>query len=147
MERLSASVDIDAPASVVWDVLTDFEAYPEWNPLITSIEGTPERGQRLTVRVEPPGGRAATFRPRVVSAREDETLEWYGKLLVQGLFDGRHGFDIEGREEGGVRFTQRETFSGLLVRLVLQEAPLLAGFDAMNDALKERAEAIAAEEA
>lgn len=145
MRQLESSVDVDAPAAVVWDVLTDFEAYPEWNPLITSIEGVPERGERLRVRVEPPGGRAASFRPRVLAAREGETLEWYGKLFVQGLFDGRHGFDIEEREGGGVRFTQRETFSGLLVGVVLQEAPLLAGFDAMNDALKERAEAMAAD--
>jgi uncharacterized membrane protein len=29
---ISTSVEIDAPKQLVWDVLTDFSAYREWNP-------------------------------------------------------------------------------------------------------------------
>ena len=30
---------IGASADTVWDVLTDFERYPEWNPSLPSISG------------------------------------------------------------------------------------------------------------
>ncbi|HZP56060.1 MAG TPA: SRPBCC family protein [Dehalococcoidia bacterium] len=35
----------DAPASVIWPVLTDFPAWPEWFPRVTSVrlEGAPPR--------------------------------------------------------------------------------------------------------
>jgi len=36
---ITTSVEIDAPKQLVWDVLTEFSAYPEWNPY-TEIEGT-----------------------------------------------------------------------------------------------------------
>lgn len=38
-------------------MLTDFDAYPEWNPFIRSIQGNPEVGSRLSIRIEPPGAR------------------------------------------------------------------------------------------
>ena len=37
------TVDIDAPKQLVWDVLTDFAAYHEWNPYM-KIEGTAQVG-------------------------------------------------------------------------------------------------------
>ena len=49
---ISTTVDIDAPKKLVWDVLTDFDAYPEWNPHM-KIEGTAQVGTRLTVHMGP----------------------------------------------------------------------------------------------
>ena len=41
--------EIDASPEDVWQVLTDFDAYPEWNPFIRSIQGNPEVGSRLSI--------------------------------------------------------------------------------------------------
>jgi hypothetical protein len=60
--------EIDASPEDVWQVLTDFDAYPEWNPFIRSIQGNPEVGSRLSVRIEPPGAREMSFRPTVRAA-------------------------------------------------------------------------------
>ncbi len=34
MKSLKTSITIEAAPSVVWDILMDFEAYPDWNPFI-----------------------------------------------------------------------------------------------------------------
>jgi uncharacterized membrane protein len=61
MKQLHTEVEIEAPAERVWELLTDFATYPEWNPFIRSISGQPAPGERLEVRIEPPSGRGMTF--------------------------------------------------------------------------------------
>jgi uncharacterized protein YndB with AHSA1/START domain len=68
VKELHSEIEINAPAERVWEVLTDFASYPKWNPFITRISGEPTTGERLEVRIEPPGGRAMTFKPTVLKA-------------------------------------------------------------------------------
>lgn len=142
MLLLRTAIDINAPAERVWRVLTDFGAYREWNPFITSISGEVRRGARLTVRVQPSGGRGMTFRPTVLVADQNRELRWVGRFLWPGIFEGEHAFQIRPLEKGGVRLLQQETFRGLLVPLLrwALDGETRAGFEAMNHALKERAE-------
>ena len=46
-------VDIEATPQRVWQVLTDVSAYPQWNPFITSTEGTSGAGGRVSVSLPP----------------------------------------------------------------------------------------------
>jgi hypothetical protein len=143
MKDLHSEIEIDAPAERVWHLLTDFASYPQWNPFIRSIRGQPIRGEGLEVRIEPPGGRGMTFKPKVLDAEDNRELRWLGHLLVPGLFDGEHSFTIESLAKNRVRFVQREAFKGLLVPLFARslETNTQRGFEEMNRALKERAEA------
>ncbi|GAB3029897.1 SRPBCC domain-containing protein [Natronobiforma cellulositropha] len=142
MQQLERFVEIDAPPAAVWAVLLAFERYPEWNPFVTSIEGEPVEGSHLRVRIEPPRSRAMTFEPEVVAAEAPRRLAWLGRLGAPFVFDGYHEFRLEPVGESGerTRFLQRETFRGALVPLLLDEEAVRAGFDAMNEALKTRAE-------
>jgi len=143
MKQLHTQIEIDAPAKRVWEVLTDFASYPQWNPFIRHIRGRLAAGERLRARLAPPGGRAMTFKPKVLTAAPERELRWVGHLLLPGLFDGEHSFLIETLEENRVRFVQREAFDGLLVPLFSRslESNTQRGFEQMNQALKERAEA------
>ena len=110
MKQLHTEIEIDAPAKRVWELLTDFASYPQWNPFIRQISGRLAPGERLQARLEPPGGRAMTFKPKVLTVEPNRELRWLGHLLLPGLFDGEHSFTIEPLEGNRVRFIQREAF-------------------------------------
>ncbi len=142
MKELATEIEINARAALVWEILVDFDAYSSWNPFITKIGGDPRLGSRLSVVMEQPGSRPMRFRPRVVAVRPNRELAWIGRLLLPGIFDGEHHFVIEPAAKGSVRFVQRERFSGLLVGLLWKmiDTRTRSGFEAMNRALKRRAE-------
>ena len=142
MRRLNTTIDISSSPEIVWEILMDFAAYPDWNPFVREITGKPSEGEQLTVHLQNPGGRAMTFTPIVTEAAPDRAFSWLGKLGFKGVFDGHHHFKIEAIDDTQVRFTQSEDFSGALVPVLwaMVSKKTRAGFDAMNAALKERAE-------
>ena len=142
VRSISHTIEIDAPPEAVWRELADTASYGDWNPFVRRLEGELVEGSRLEVEITPPDGRAMTFKPKVLAAEPGRELRWLGHLLVRGVFDGEHSFVIEPLGEGRSRLTQAERFSGLLVRPlggVLGKTE--RGFEAMNKALKARAEA------
>lgn len=144
MRQLSVTTTIDAPAALVWEVLTDAAGYATWNPFITELTGELSVGRRLRVRIAPPGGRAMTFRPVVTEAEPGRRLAWLGRVGMPGLFDGLHSFTLTPRPDGGTELVQCEEFRGLLVPLMgtaLRRTEL--GFTEMNEALRGRAQALA----
>ncbi|MDQ1701951.1 MAG: hypothetical protein QOF57_1203 [Frankiaceae bacterium] len=147
MKTIQVVTDIAAPARTVWAKLSAVTEYGEWNPFITTLQGDLVAGARLTVRIVPPGGRPMTFRPSVTEVEEGQRLEWIGRLFVPGVFDGRHSFLLEEVGGGMTRLTQTEEFSGVLVPLMKTTLERTrAGFQAMNEALRRRAETAAATE-
>ena len=143
MHQIVTQMDIAASPERVWSILMDFSRYPQWNPFIRSLSGVAKPGEKLRATIQPEERRAMTFRPRVLKIEEQQELRWLGRLGFPGLFDGEHYFQLTGLSNGDTRFTQGEQFSGALVGLLLprMEAATKAGFDALNRALKDRAEA------
>ena len=142
MKELHTEIEIDAPPERVWRLLTDFAAYPQWNPFILYVQGEAKQGARLAVAIRLPAGKTMQFRPTVRMAQQNCELRWLGHFLIPGLFDGEHIFTIEPLGAKGVRFIQREMLTGLLVPLFARwlEASTRRGFEEMNRALKARAE-------
>lgn len=144
--RLHTEIDIEAPVDVVWEMLVDLDRYDEWNPFIVEATGRPEVGQRLVNRLQPPGGRAMTFKPTVTEVESGRVFEWLGRLGLPHVFDGRHRFELRPTASGGTTLVHTEEFDGLLVRVMRSslDSRTKAGFVGMNEALKARAEAVAA---
>jgi hypothetical protein len=145
MKELHSEIEIQAPAERVWQLLTDFASFPQWNPFIRKASGAIQVGGRLEVNIQPSGASGMTFRPTVLKAEPNRELRWLGHLLIPGLFDGEHIFTIEPLDETRVRFTQREVFTGLLVPVFARglDTDTRRGFEEMNQALKARAEQVA----
>ena len=83
-----------------------------------------------------------SFRPTVTVATPGQELRWVGTLGVKQLFHGEHSFILSPNHDGTTRLTNREEFSGVLVKLT---RPLLRtstndGYAAFNKGLKQRVE-------
>ena len=143
MPQVTTTIDIDAPAARVWDILTDFAAYPSWNPFIRSIAGTQKAGATLSVTVQPSGGSPMTFKPRLLVCEVPSELRWKGQVLMPGIFDGEHSFQLSPLGPGRVQFAHGEVFTGILAGLIFRgglRRSTERGFVEMNEALKQRAE-------
>lgn len=141
---ISTDVDIDAIPERVWEVLTDFASYRDWNPFMDRVEGDAQVGRKLVVHMSPPGGRGMTFKPTVLVATPGQELRWLGKLAFGGLFDGEHSFVLSRQPDDTTRLTHSESFRGLLVGSL--KGTLKGtdeGFVAFNQALKQRVEHVA----
>ena len=142
---IRSAIEIRAPIDTVWGVLTDFAAYPDWNPHIRRVLGTVTEGSRLAIHTRPPGGRMIVMRPRVTTWAPPTELRWRATFLNRRLFTGEHGFLLEPAGANRVRFVQDETFSGLLVPFYsrLRLPRTRRGFDEVNQALRTRVEQLA----
>jgi hypothetical protein len=148
MREISTEIEIAASPARAWDVLTRFDAFPEWSPFIRKVSGELREGARLEVFIQPPGRRGMTFRPVLVRVRPLQELRWLGRLWLPRVFDAEHAFTIEDLGGDRVRFVQRERFRGALVPLLWWslERDIRRGFEDMNRALKRRVEGSGASE-
>lgn len=143
MKEIRAEVEIDAPAERVWQMLSNFAAYPNWNPFIRRISGRAKTDSRLEVYMQPSGARGMSFKPVVRRCDANRELRWQSRLWgIPYLLDGEHHFIIEPVDNRRVRFVQRETFKGLLVPVFAGylDRDVRRGFEEMNQALKAHAE-------
>jgi hypothetical protein len=143
----SVTVDIDAPAGFVWDVLVDYARYPEWNPYTIAVETSLQIGDRIDLTLPEPDGSDGTILNRefirVVDAphhlRYDTGEEYPGLLATRDQYLAELGPDR-------CSYHTTDTLEGDLADLVLETNGdwIKAGFDSVAHALKARAEHLAA---
>ena len=143
----SVTVEIDAPAGFVWDVLVDYPRYPEWNPYTIAVETTLEIGDRIDLTLPNPDGSDGTMLNRefirVVDPphhlRYDTGEEYPGLLGMRDQYVTELGPDR-------CSYHTTDTLTGELADLVMEStgAGFQAGFDSVAHALKARAEQLLA---
>jgi hypothetical protein len=139
MKQIRTEVVIYAPVNRVWEVLTDFDAYPSWNPFMMYIKGKVEEGAQIEVKMVPPGSKGMIFKPRVLKFQQNKEFRWLGHTVFPGLFDGEHIFELVDHHNGTTTFIQRENFRGMMVPLLKKSLDngTKTGFEAMNAKLKQ----------
>ena len=139
MKTITSEIVINSSPVEIWNVLTDFPSYPNWNPFIVSMKGNIIVNNKIEVKVKPVGSPEMTFKPIILSYTQNEEITWEGNLLIKGLFDGRHSFQLIDNMNGTTTFSQSETFKGIFVPFFkdMIENKTLKGFHLMNQKLKE----------
>jgi len=51
MLEIKTEIEIESTPERVWSILVNFPEHPQWNPFIRSIQGSAEKGERLTISV------------------------------------------------------------------------------------------------
>ncbi|KIJ60906.1 hypothetical protein HYDPIDRAFT_97692 [Hydnomerulius pinastri MD-312] len=163
----SASIVIDAPRELVWEVLMDWRSYHEWNPFVRNQQltdaskkplpahqQTPRAGAHLyihPVNIPPsfdapkifPAGSA--FEVITVLDTENYRCAWKNIDYPDWALGAERWQALVEVEEDGRKKTRYETievFSGILAHLVkiFVGTGLQAGFLAMAEGLKKRSE-------
>ena len=156
VRNASASVSIDAPAELVWNVMLDLDGYGQWNPFIVRVDApggrAPRVGDPITLHVRFRGGRAVASRERITRieapavdgavARALLEYEFYGRLHRVGLVRGRRLQRLEQGADGSTLYRTEERFRGALAFAVPARA-VQDGFQRHARALKQRAESLA----
>ncbi len=137
--ELFAMVEIDAPAERVWQVLTDFRRYPEWNPFMPKVAGEPTGRAELEAVIRPDGVKPMRLRPRIVTFRPPKEMRLRARL--PGLV-GEQRFVVETLDGARSRLIHEKRFRGVLVPFVrsVLDGPVQRSFEATGLALKRFAE-------
>src|ERR1035441_2182204 len=139
MKSFGVSITIEAPASTIWDILTDAAQYTAWNTTVDKVDGRIALGEKVTVHAKSSPGRA--FPVKVTEFLPGKKMVWTGGLPF-GLFKGERTFILTELAGGKVDFRMSEVFSGLLSPLIERSIPdLQPAFNEFAAALKARAEA------
>ena len=148
VNELKTEIIINANAQQIWQVLTAFSDYPNWNQFFTHISGELKIDDKLTVTISPPGSKSMNFTPKVIVLNEAKELRWRGEFISRFLFQGEHYFLLEQLKENETRLIHGEYFAGLLTP-VFEWLGLLKkttqGFEQFNQAIKQQAESLKAE--
>ncbi len=143
MKELRTEIEIRASPEKVWQILTDLDKYPEWNPFIHHAFGDAKAGEKVDITFHS-GSKDMTLHCKVVKVEPNKEFCWKYHVALPGLFNGEHHFIIEPVDANRVRFVDREVFNGLLVPLQAKDIDTNSrhGFEQMDKALKARAEGI-----
>jgi len=139
LQTVETSVEIGRSADRIWDVLTDFAAYQEWNAFIRHIEGPLTVGADLVVHLSPPDRPVLQIPVTLTELTEPERL-----MLTFAGDDDRApaGYEITiARTPAGCRVTTTQSFEPdwELADPGLRERAQL-GMEMSNAALRARVE-------
>jgi hypothetical protein len=109
--RSRREIDVAATPDVVWEVLTDFDRWQEWNPEVKSMsfEGPLAPGAMFRWKAGP-----GTIVSTVEEIDRPRYIRWRGRTLSIAAL---HEWRFEGRD-GGTQVETDESFSGMLARLL-----------------------------
>ena len=135
--------DVDASDEQVWNVLVDFEHYPDWNPSVPAIAGDVRVGSTVSLTLALPGRPKLNVKAVLREVAPNRRLTWQGHLGANRLFTGYREFAIAPLSENKVRVTHIEDLQGWIAPAfeALMGRSVQHHHDAFNEALRHRAEA------
>jgi uncharacterized protein YndB with AHSA1/START domain len=114
----AVAIEIDAPASRIWSLLTRADDFPRWNSTVSSIEGRIAEGEKIAVRV-PVSDRV--FKLAVRDVEKDRRMVWSDGMAP--MFKGVRTFTLVPKPNGKTEFRMAEVFAGLMLPMIAKQLP------------------------
>ena len=144
----SIKVEINAPASLVWEVLTDLENYPHWNSFCFSARC----GMQINDLVEmltrhPETGETWPVNEYLVACEPELLLSWEQRPVPENKDAARRDQYVEAIDANRCTYFTTDQFLGINADTIMAEhgAWVKKAFDQVARDLKKRAEALQAE--
>ena len=142
----SLEVEIDAPASVVWEVLTDLDSYPHWNPFCVAAKSTLELGAAVEMTLADYSGATETFpyTEYVCAVVPERLLSWELRPTEVSVQAARRDQVIEPITDNRCRYYSTDAFLGEEALQIMRDSGVVerALHPLTAVALKERSEAL-----
>lgn len=141
------SVPVAAPASVVWQVLTDFAAYPQWNPFAQQVRCDFEVGGVIDMQVALVGPRLLRQREYITAISPGRSFTYAMRPLPGGLLRSQRTQTVVPVDERSSRYEASFCLQGPLAPVVkaLLGRALTRGFDGVAATVGPRAEYLSRE--
>ncbi|NUS91427.1 MAG: SRPBCC domain-containing protein [Nocardia sp.] len=135
-------VEVDAPAEVVWSVLTDFDRYSDWNPFISRCRAELTVGAPIdmTVRQLAPG--PIRMREWIRSVTPGQEFTYSMKPIPLGALRSKRAHTVTPLSDDRTRYESHFELDGWLAPLVglLFGRGFRRGFPGMTTAAGREAE-------
>jgi hypothetical protein len=140
--RIEHRIGIAAPAEVIWEVLGDIAAWPQWNPSYPSVEGELKIGAPLEL-VERIGDQDRRVSARVEDWVPDSQILWRAKALGGWVKRLRY-HEIEVLAETSCIFSNGEIWDGRYAGYAMKggRRAYYNAYEALGEALKARVEEV-----
>jgi len=140
---ISSEITLPANVEKSWEVLTEFDQYPDWNPYLLRVDGKLAPGEAVSFTlVDGNFSEPLDLGAEVAEVRPNEIFYWIGTLGIRGLHDTRHVFELRALPDGNTQLLHYEEFRGLLAWLLPKREERMAlthtAFETMNNALQQR---------
>lgn len=134
---------MQAPAAVVWEILSDLPAWTRWIAMYPKASGRLLIGERLDLTEQLPGQAARRITPIVVDWVPNAQVIWQNKL--PGLVRVTRYLEIETLSETGCIFSNGQILEGAGAGFVPKavRGAMRKAFSELGEAMKARAEAVA----
>ncbi|MEV6773450.1 SRPBCC domain-containing protein [Nocardia sp. NPDC051030] len=138
------TVEIEAPAELVWQVLTDVDNYGEWNPFVPECKTTLEPGTPIDMQVRLVGPKPRAQREYIKTHTPGSEFSYGMKPAPLGLLSSIRQHTLTPLGDGRTRYESHFQLNGPLSVVVggLMSKALHKGFNGMTDGLKQRAETL-----
>ncbi|PXX64211.1 uncharacterized protein YndB with AHSA1/START domain [Nocardia tenerifensis] len=142
---IDVTVDIDAPAELVWQVITDFDRYGEWNPFVSECRSSLVPGEPIDMLVHL-GSRPRRQREYIRSHTPGRELSYAMKPVPFGALHSLRSHTVTPLDDDRTRYESHFELDGWLHPLVvaLLGKHLRRGFAGMTAGVEERAESLRA---
>ncbi|MFT4713209.1 MAG: hypothetical protein ACJAVI_004288 [Candidatus Azotimanducaceae bacterium] len=145
MREIKTEIEISAPASEVWAILTNIDDWENWSPIINQSSGEASLGSALSITMmsEEEGKDGPKYSPLITNLDDSKLFRWRAIMMAGFVMTNDKVFQLE-ETSTGTRLIHKELFSGMVVPLFWSnvEKNVPAMLNSMNEALKVKAEEI-----
>ncbi|MET8796639.1 SRPBCC domain-containing protein [Nocardia sp. NPDC004568] len=135
-------VEVDAPADVVWSVLTDFDRYGDWNPFISRCRADLAVGAPIEMTVQQLAPRPIRMREWIRSVDAGREFSYSMKPIPLGALRSKRAHTLTPLSGDRTRYESHFELDGWLAPLVglLFGRGFEKGFPGMTTAVQREAE-------